>query len=440
LDRKLLAVKTYRQMFTPMILKNGRYTTYGMGWNVLPLNGHFRIQHGGSQAETKTFLLILPTERCAIAIASNLESFDRTFYVNKLAELVLGEDIALETYLGDRNERIMFETCREVFSQGLSSYDWHGRHTAQDNKDLAEAFSYFHRNVNTRALRRNFGNTRLKIDEGFHPVGKNAMIKVGSYMASALAAAHGKEYLKIYQKSGPLDFFSDYIEISRDWPESQQSYQFTETFADTILVWKKGWDAVYTEEMKNIALSPRMDLEHLSKSLKKAFADKDIYPDYSRELARVARYFLKNDVREKAFDIINLEVSLYPDTPGPLTHLGEAHIWTGELESAISLYKRARERERDHPDLTLRHFYNLGSQLIEAGNESGLFTAMGVAEALFPRNAKLLSDIGDLNIQIGNRDKAIEYYKKALEIAPRFKAVQEKLDQLEHRYRKKVPR
>jgi Tfp pilus assembly protein PilF len=60
---------------------------------------------------------------------------------------------------------------------------------------------------------------------------------------------------------------------------------------------------------------------------------------------------------------------------------------------------------------------------------------MGVAEALFPRDAELLSNIGDIHLQIGNRDKAVEYYKKALEIAPRFKAVQEKLSKLENRYR-----
>jgi len=430
LDRKLLQAETYRQMFTPMILKNGQYTTYGMGWNVQPLNGHFRIHHGGSQAETRTFLLILPTERCAIAIASNLESFDRMFYVNKLAELVLEEDITLETYLADRSERYMFETCRAVFSSGLSSYDWNKRHTAQDNKDLTESFSYFHQSVNRSALRRNFGTARRKIDEGFHPVGKNAMIKVGSYMASALEAAHGKENLKNYHKGGPLAFFSDYIKLSRDWPESQHPYKFTETFADKILSWKTEWDIVYTEEMQNIILSPRSDLQHLSGFLKKAFSGKEIYPDYSQDLARVSKYFLKNEAQNKAFDVLNLEVSLYPNSPGPLTHLGEAYIWTGDLQSAIDLYKRASEMERDHPNLALRHFYNLGSQLVEAGNESRFFTAMGVAEALFPRNAKLRSDIGDIYVQIGNRDKALEYYNKALNIAPKFKAVQEKLDQL----------
>ena len=433
LNRKLLQAETYRQMFAPMVLKNGRYTTYGMGWNVNPLNGHFCIQHGGSQAETKTFLLILPTERFAIAIASNLESFDRMFYATKLAELVLDEDIGLETYITDRSGRFMFETCRAVFSQGLSDYDWNRRHTAQDNKDLAAAFSFFHQNVNRSALRRNFGAASKRIDEGFHPVGKNAMIKVGSYMASALEAAYGREKLKSYHKSGPLELFSDYIKISKDWPESQHVYQFTGTFTDKIASWKKEWGNVYTEELQNIALSPRSDLQHLSALLRETFSGKEIYPDYSQALARIARYFLRDNAQNKAFDVLNLGVALYPDSSGPLTYLGEAYIWTGDLQSAVKLYERARAMEPDHPDLRLNHFYDLGHQLIEAGKDSRVFTALRVAEALFPNNAKLCSDIGDLYAQIDDRDKAIAYYKKALEIAPRFKAVQEKLNQLRRR-------
>ncbi len=430
LDGKLLQSETYRQMFTPMVLKNGKYTTYGMGWNVLPLNGHFRIHHGGSQAETKTFLLILPTERFAIAIASNLESFDRMFYADKLVELVLGEDIDLETYVADRSGRFMFETCRAVFSHGLSSYDWNSGHTIQDNKDLEEAFSYFHQSVNRGALRRNFAAASGRIDDGFHPVGKNAMIKVGSFMASALEAACGKEKLQSYPKSGPLEFYSDYINISRDWPASKRPYQFTETFADQISSWKKEWDTVYTEEMRNLDLSPQSDFQHLSPLLRKVFSGKEIYPDYSQSLARVSRYFLRDNAQTEAFDVLELGVALYPDSPGPLTHLGEAYIWTGDLHSAIKLYERVRALESDHPDLRLNHFYDLGRQLIEAGKELRVFTAFGVAEALFPNNAKLFADIGDLYVQIGDRDKAIAYYKKALEIAPKFKAVQDKLDQL----------
>jgi CubicO group peptidase (beta-lactamase class C family) len=433
LDRKLLPAETYRQMFTPMILKNGKYTTYGMGWNVRPMNGHFRIHHGGSQAETKTFLLIFPTERFAIAIASNLESFDRMFYVNTLAELVLGEDLDLEVYVSDKNEKVMYDTCRAVFSHGLSSYHWNKRHTAQNNKDLADSFSYFLQNVNLSTLRGKFLSTKTRIDDGFHPLGKEAMIKVGSFMASALDSAYGREKLKSYHRGGPLEFFSDYIKISSGWPSSQHSYQFTATFANQISSWKEEWDTVYTDELRNIMLSPQADFTLLSSRLREAFSSKTIYPDYSDSLARVSRYLLREDDPSKALRLLNLSVSLYPDTPGPLTHLGEAYIWTGDLHSAVNLFKRAKGLEPDHANLRLRHFYDLGTKLIEAGKDIRVITALGVATALYPKNAKLHADLGDLYIQVGDRDKAIACFRKALEISPKFKAAQEKLNQLERR-------
>ena len=56
-----------------------------------------------------------------------------------------------------------------------------------------------------------------------------------------------------------------------------------------------------------------------------------------------------------------------------------------------------------------------------------------MAEALYPKNAQLHSDLGDLYAQVGNKDRAIAYYKKALKIAPKFKAARDKLNKLQKR-------
>ena len=123
-------------------------------------------------------------------------------------------------------------------------------------------------------------------------------------------------------------------------------------------------------------------------------------------------------------------MALYPGAPGPLTELGEAYIWTGDRDSAVALYKRARDLEPDHTDLRLRHFYDIGTRLIEAGKDIKVITALGVAAALYPRNAKLHLDLGDLYVQVGDREKAIACYRKALEIAPKLKAARDKLNRL----------
>ena len=90
---KLLEPQTWRKMLVPMATKDGILTGRGMSWNIRPRRGHYQISHGGSQAETKIYLLIFPLENFAVAIASNLETFDREFYAYKLAEFVLKEDL-----------------------------------------------------------------------------------------------------------------------------------------------------------------------------------------------------------------------------------------------------------------------------------------------------------------------------------------------------------
>jgi tetratricopeptide (TPR) repeat protein len=199
------------------------------------------------------------------------------------------------------------------------------------------------------------------------------------------------------------------------------------------LAWKEDWDTVYSDELRDMTLSPQSDLVHLSSHLKETFSGKNIYPDYSDALARVSRYFLRDNNQTKAFDLLNLCVALYPDTPGPLTHLGEGYIWAGDLDRAVKLYKRAKDLDPDHADLRLMHFYDLGVTLNNAGKNVRILTALGVAEVFYPKNAKLLMDLGDLYVQVGDREKAIAYYRKALKIAPKLKTAREKLNQLQRR-------
>jgi len=427
MDEKLLKKETWRQMFTPMTLKNSHFTHYGMGWDVRPLNGHYQIAHGGSQAETRTYLMIFPTERFGLAMASNLESFDRPFYANRLAELVLGEDLDLKFYAAERASQSILEACQQVFSHGISAYDWHGGHIAKDAKGLVDAFAYFHKNVNRSSLRANLKKARAKIEKGFHPAGKQALVKVGSYMAQVIAAKYGKEKLKAYRQKGPLAFFKDYIVLSTIWPSSQDRLKFGEHFSSLINTWARDWDTVYTDDLRTLFISPSMDFTALETRLKSRFSGIDIYPDYTDQMARVSWYFSKEEQHHEAFHILNMAVALYPDRYGPLSNLAAAHIWAKDFDAALVLYKRALSLAPDQAGETLNSLYSLARHLNDAGKNDRIMMVFAVAEALYPKNAKLRIDIGDLYLANGKRDKAIEYYTKALKIAPQFKLAREKL-------------
>jgi len=128
MDGKLLREQTWKQMFTSMATRDGLFTGRGMGWRVRPWRGHFQVSHGGSQPETRTYILIFPTEEFAIAIASNLERLNLMRYIGRLAELVRNEDLDSLTYASDRAGQAIHDACASIFSYGMSRFDWDGSH------------------------------------------------------------------------------------------------------------------------------------------------------------------------------------------------------------------------------------------------------------------------------------------------------------------------
>ena len=251
-------------------------------------------------------------------------------------------------------------------------------------------------------------------------------------MAYALSEEYGEAKLKTYRRSGPLAFFRDYIALSRNWPESRVKLKFGNDFSSLITSWAKDWDTVYTDEMRSLFVSPATNFAELATGLKERFTGKDVYPDYTDQFARVSRYFSKKDNHTKALNILNIAVDLYPNRPSPLSNLAAAHIWEGNIDSALTPYKRALALDPSYSNVVLNSIYGLARQLNDAGKNNRTMIAFAVAEALYPKNAKIRTDIGDLYLSNG-REKAIEYYEKALKIAPRFKLAQEKLERAKRR-------
>jgi CubicO group peptidase (beta-lactamase class C family) len=71
LDQSLLTADSYKQMFTPTTLPNGRDTKYGLGVNVDTVNERFSIEHGGQITGFMTENVLFPAERAAIAVLVN---------------------------------------------------------------------------------------------------------------------------------------------------------------------------------------------------------------------------------------------------------------------------------------------------------------------------------------------------------------------------------
>lgn len=421
---ELLKEVTWKKMFTSMTTTKGHLTGYGMGWGVRPWKGHFRVSHGGSQPETRTYLLFFPTEHFAVAIGSNLEHVSLMPYVRRLAELVLDEDLHTQAYVNDENGQILYDASQQTYSYGLSQYDWKGRPTAQDNKELQQAFDYFNKYVQKKSLEKNFKKTKNKIEDGIHPVSDQAFTKVGSYMASCLIPQKESSSFEKYRKGGPLSFFKEYIHQEGD------SYGFSDEFARLILSYERDWKTTYTAEIRDLRISKETDFQELGPWLKVAFAQKTVYPDFTGEMSRVGRHFLGENKYEKSIQIFNLARELYPLSSSPVSGLAAAHLWTGNKKKARTLFQKAFEMDPSHYGVSLDAFDDLAQKLTEAHKVPELLALVEIAVGLYPEDAQLHARIGDLYRELGKRKKALSFYKKALNLDPELEEVKEKIKKL----------
>lgn len=86
----LLKPATRAQMWTRQRLTDGTESAYGLGWNVSTRAGRREVAHGGGQPRVATYLYLLPDERCAVAIMTNLEGAKLPELSRRIADTVLG--------------------------------------------------------------------------------------------------------------------------------------------------------------------------------------------------------------------------------------------------------------------------------------------------------------------------------------------------------------
>ncbi len=72
-----------------------------------------------------------------------------------------------------------------------------------------------------------------------------------------------------------------------------------------------------------------------------------------------------------------------------------------------------------------------GKNLLDSGAEKDALTVFQKNAELFPDWAYAYVSLGDANAKLGNKEEAIKDYKKAIEMNPRDRRIQDKLDKLE---------
>ena len=85
----LASEKSRSLMWTKQKTKDGKETTYGLGWVVGTSRGRLLVSHSGGQAGTSTLLSMIPEKGAIIAIMSNLQNLDLNGLIGQIGPLIV---------------------------------------------------------------------------------------------------------------------------------------------------------------------------------------------------------------------------------------------------------------------------------------------------------------------------------------------------------------
>ncbi len=418
IDEKLLREETRQQMFTSMVLRSGILTGYGLGWRVEPWNGHFTVNHGGSQPETRTHLVIFPADGFALAIACNLEDIDLQPYIRGLISAVLDEDVDIRAYATDRAKRSICDALFQVFNYGLSAHQRSPVSPAASRDDLKEAFDYFNACANEEALRRDYEGTKKKIQAGIHPVSRQAFTRIGAYMAQVLEEERGRDELSLYLRRGPFAFFNDYIALADYSPKRHP--HFRSEFKQAVAAWSADWEKTHGDDVRRLVITPGTDFGDFLPRLRDAFAGATVYPDFSPDLEDAARFYLEKGEVARNLMILSLGRNIYPGSPALAASLAFTRFRLGDIDSGRNLLGEAHALDPLDDIFEPRSFIVSMRRLVEV-NMLGEAEALGLTGAEFnPKDPDLPTALGELSMRMGRKDKAVEYLKRALKNDPDF--------------------
>lgn len=123
--RSLLKPESYKEMFTPVTLKNGSSTGYGLGVEIRQIQGQLEIEHSGEVSGFVADNAVLPGAGAAVAVTTNQDAVGAASEIAQLAlplvaeiPLAPAERQALEIYRGLQHGQI----DRSLLAPNLSDY------------------------------------------------------------------------------------------------------------------------------------------------------------------------------------------------------------------------------------------------------------------------------------------------------------------------------
>jgi CubicO group peptidase (beta-lactamase class C family)/Flp pilus assembly protein TadD len=412
IDGKLLSPALRQQMWTPMTTRNGRFTAYGMGWWTDSTNGHFVVTHGGSQNETQTALIVLPRRNFAIAVAMNFENATPYPYTEKLFELIFDEPWSIDVYAKNEKDKILLKGMDAAFDYGMRYFEQYDNPLTSDPRELGEAFAYF-RDISKLPA----ADAAARVSNGRHPEANQAFVKMASYMAAKLRASKGTRFDEYY-RTGAIALFADYVDWYKRTSNHPAELRFDETFEKQVTAWDADWTRSWNDSVRRLEISEASDLKQLTALLRNSFKGASVYPNFASDFKQIGGTYNARDDFKKAIEAVEPALEFYPDSADLNLELAISYILAGNKEKALAQLKKVNEIE---PRYTSADTINiLAYELLANGQTEAGVRLLEIGVEMHPRDANLYDSMGDFYVQMGRREKAVEFYRKALATDPNY--------------------
>jgi CubicO group peptidase (beta-lactamase class C family) len=430
---KIVSPKSVEESISPFTSKSGRFTgasdgaiyyTTG-GWMVHPVNGAFAAFAGGSQKGTETLLYYFPERQLTIAVATNRQFAPTGKYARKLYELLTGKAWEARPFARDRLDAPIALALDSAYNFGSMHFEQARKPVAADARELADVFAFFNTSVTREAARKDYPKALDQVRDARHPVGKLALVKLGSYMAARLKERNGTAGLDKYREAGAIPFFADYVQLYRSDPSIPKELRFTPAFEKLVARWDRDWARTWNSYTRSLDLNADSDFDAVGARLRKEFAGASVYPDYVAVLQPIQQ-------GAAALKAAKLGVDLYPHSDELLFNLGYFLILFSQSEEgrtamkAIApgherpaVYFRRAFESNPHGVMKAATFLDIGGGWLKSPEaaKAGL-ELLGAAAELHSKNAAVQEMFGDFLMRAGRKAEAEASYRKAFALNP----------------------
>lgn len=418
-EGKVLSKQEQEQLYDLTELKDGRIAFYGMGWSLSFLGAYWTVEHGGGSHGTRTYLLRFPYENFAVAVAHNLDNIDTpTKYAYLVASLILGAyDMGAETKSHDT-----YSTLHYMWKFGLGHFNRYKKMHTENYKDLSESFDYINK------IDSSSDNALKKIRQGIHPFSGSPIIKSGSYIAEKIYNGYGKENFDCYKKSGAIAFIKAYIDLYRKDDSIPKAFHLSKDTENHVMNWEKSWSKTWNDRTKLQSLLPRAEFDEAAKKIFKIFNGETAYPKLSNKFISTADYNLQIKNYDKAEELLIFGKNLYPNDGKIYDKLGRLYIEKEDFEKSTKFFKLAIKKDKRYGQIL-----GLANQANFEGDKDKALAILELAVKIHPEDPEVYYAIGEYCLKEGDKNKALEYFSKCLEIDQNFTKAKDLLEKLKEK-------